>query len=121
MAEAATRRSEPVAETTAEKPTTSGVVVTLTDPVQAHGETVKELTFREPTGADLMMLKEGWPVDIDHVTGKVTPNSAVMGQMMPMLAAVPPSTIKALKSNDFSNCAYALSGFFVPDGRTMRY
>lgn len=117
MAEAALRK-EP--ETIAPAAATDDITVKLIKAVQAHGEMLSELKFREPTGSDLMTIEKGWPVDIDWDTGKVTPNPAVMGQIMTVLAAVPPSTIAKMKGKDFTNCAHALAGFFVPDGQAIK-
>ena len=110
-----------IAEVDAAAPQSTDVTITLSRPVMANGEMVKTLTFREPTGSDMVMIGEKWPVNIDWATGAVTPNPEVMANVMSTLAAVPPSTIKALKGKDFSTCAHALLGFFVPDAQAMQY
>ena len=46
-------------------PPSTDIVVELKKPVMANGEMVKTLTFREPTGADMLQLGEKWPVNID--------------------------------------------------------
>jgi hypothetical protein len=97
------------------------VVIELKKPIMANGEMVKKLTFREPTGGDMVQIGEKWPVNIDWQTGVVTPNPENMAGVMSVLAAVPPSTIKSLKGKDFSTCAFALMGFFVPDAQAMQY
>lgn len=97
------------------------IVIDLTTPVQANGELVKKLTFRRPTGGDIMALGEGYPVIIDWRSGTISLNPSVMGAMMSTLAAVPPSTIKALDSEDWSTCAHALMGFFPPGAQAMQY
>lgn len=97
------------------------IVIDLTTPVQAHGETIKQLRFRRPTGGDIMSLGEGYPININWTTGQVTPNPKVMGEMMSTLASVPPSTIKALDAEDWSTCAHALMGFFPPGAQAMQY
>ena len=114
MAEAAIRKVEPVEVETPPAPQSKDVRVPLEEPVQAHGEPVKVMIFRKPTGADMMTIEKGWPVDIDWPTGKVMPNPAIMAQVMSTLAQVPPSTIKMLAGKDFTNCAFALMGFFTP-------
>jgi hypothetical protein len=100
---------------------TGDVTIKLLKPVMANGEMVKELIFREPTGNDMVQIGERWPVNIDWTSGVVTPNPEVMANVMSTLAAVPPSTIKALKGKDFSTCAHALMGFFVPDAQATQY
>jgi hypothetical protein len=118
--EAAVKKIEAVEEAAPPAPT-GDVTINLIKPVMANGEMVKALTFREPTGGDMMAIGEKWPVNIDWASGVVTPNPAIMSNVMSTLAGVPPSTIKALKGKDFATCAHALMGFFVPDAQAMQY
>ena len=114
MAEAAVKRPEPkVVEAAEPEADSQGLIIKLQKAVQAHGETVKELTFRRPTGGDLMLMSD-WPITIDYNTGRVSPNPAIMGEMMSKLAGVPPSTIRQIEAQDWSTCAHRLMGFFVP-------
>jgi hypothetical protein len=87
-------------------------ILVLMKPVQASGEKVDKLMFREPTGRDIeeigMPLLPGWPVRFDP---------PVMGEMMARLANVPPSTIKALNSRDWTAGAYRIWNFFMPGVR----
>jgi hypothetical protein len=77
-------------------------------PVDAHGEKVTELVFREPTGADI--VRSGNPIRLD-----LSMNEQAMEQQMSSLAAVPPSTIKMLTARDWQTIAFELSArFFVP-------
>jgi len=89
--------------------------ITLTQPVKAHGDEVTVLAFRDPTGSDIEMA--GMPVSFD-VGPDGKPNFVVksreMTAMMSQLAAVPPSTIKMMTSNDWTTVAWALLGFFIP-------
>jgi hypothetical protein len=96
------------------------ITIKLTTPVQAHGEMVKSLTFRRPTGGDIMAMGDGYPINIDWNTGRITPNPAVMGAMMSTLAVVPPSTIKALDAEDWATCAHVLMGFFPPGAQATQ-
>jgi hypothetical protein len=97
------------------------IVIDLETPVMAHGEMVKQLKFRRPTGADIMALGDNYPIHIDWSTGVIRPNPPAMGDMMSALAAVPPSTIKALDAEDWSTCAHALMGFFPPGAQAMQF
>jgi hypothetical protein len=124
MAEAVARKQEPVEEAAApDKPRerVKEIVIDLTTPVQAHGDLLKQMKFRRPTGGDIMSLGEGYPITINWQTGQITPNPSVMGQMMSLLAAVPPSTINALDAEDWATCAHALMGFFPPGVQAMQY
>jgi Phage tail assembly chaperone proteins, E, or 41 or 14 len=91
------------------------IVVNLTTPIQAHGETVKQMKFRRPTGGDIMAMGAGYPISINWQSGEITVNPPVMGEMMSLLAAVPPSSIKSMDAEDWATCAYALMRFFPPD------
>lgn len=126
MAEAATaRRHEqaaaelPAAEKPKERP--KEIVIDLATPVQAHGDMIKQIKFRRPTGGDIMEIGEGYPININWQTGVITPNPPVMGMMMSKLAAVPPSTIKAMDAEDWATCAHALMGFFPPGAQAMQF
>jgi hypothetical protein len=124
MTEAVARKTEPVADAAApEKPKErpKEIVIDLVTPVQAHGEMLKQMKFRRPTGGDIMEMGNGYPININWETGQVTPNPAVMGAMMARLATVPPSTIKALDAEDWSTCAHALMGFFPPGAQAMQF
>lgn len=97
------------------------VVIKLAVPVQAHGETLNEMKFRRPTGKDIMAIGDDYPIHIDWSTGQVRPNPPAMGQMMSLLAAVPPSTIASMDAEDWSTCAHALMGFFPPGAQAMQF
>lgn len=79
--------------------------------VQAHGDMVDHLLFKEPTGGDIERI--GNPVSLGG--GNLSFDSAAMSAMMSHLAGVPTSTIRLLHSKDWTNGAYAIWGFFVPD------
>ena len=119
--ENAARKPEVVqdAPPTQERP--KEIVIKLTTPVQAHGDMLKELKFRRPTGGDIMALGDQYPIHIDWASGQVRPNPPAMGEMMSVLAAVPPSTIKALDAEVWSTCAHALMGFFPPGAQAMQF
>jgi Phage tail assembly chaperone proteins, E, or 41 or 14 len=98
----------------------SVVVKLLRKNVIANGEEVSELTFREPTAADIERI--GCPVQIDllidYAAGekpKVSFDPKIMTQMMAMLATVPPSTIRQMHPRDWNNAAWLIAPFFMPD------
>jgi len=97
------------------------VVIELGQAVMANGEMIKKLTFRRPTGGDIMGLGDDYPIHIDWASGQIRPNPPAMGAMMSLLAQVPPSTIKALDAEDWSTCAHALMAFFPPGSQAMQY
>ena len=58
------------------------ITIELMTPVLAYGDMLKKLTFRRPTGGDIMSMGEGFPIVINWQSGQVTPNPKVMGDMM---------------------------------------
>lgn len=120
--ENAARRPEVVqTEAAPAKERPKEVVIKLAVPVQAHGETLSEMKFRRPTGKDIMAIGDDYPIHIDWSTGQVRPNPPAMGQMMSLLAVVPPSTIASMDAEDWSTCAHALMGFFPPGAQAMQF
>lgn len=104
-----------------EKPKVNGaaggpLVMALRKPIQANGEEVNELKFREPTGGDIEQA--GNPVIIDMFsadTVKLTFDEKKMTAMMSRLAAVPPSSVRQLHPKDWNSIAWQLVHFFTPD------
>lgn len=95
-----------------------GLVVPLSKEIQAHGETLKELRFREPTAADIETC--GSPVRIDfegpNTLPKMRYEEAAMFAMMVQLAGVPPSSIKMMSAKDWQTAALFLAHrYFFPD------
>jgi Phage tail assembly chaperone proteins, E, or 41 or 14 len=93
--------------------------VALQKAVIANGEETKTLTFREPTGADLE--RAGSPILIDFNTDPPTEryDTKSMTQMMALLAAVPPSTIRQMSASDWEWAALQLKYRFFLPGRQM--
>jgi hypothetical protein len=95
----------------------TGLSMPLRKPVIAHGDEVSELTFREPTAADIEAC--GTPIMIDFMTGeqpKLTFETKAMFAMMSRLANVPPSTIKQMHPKDWGAAALLLAHrFFTPE------
>lgn len=100
-----------------EKPKVDGsITVTLRKSIIANGDETKELTFREPTAADIE--RTGNPVNVDMLSGdvpKLTFDAKAMTQMMSLLAAVPPSSIRQMNTRDWNSAAWQLAAFFMPD------
>ena len=86
----------------------------LSRPIDAHGEKVTVLRWREPTGGDIE--RAGNPIIVDFFGEKpsLTFNEKKMSAMMSLLAAVPPSGIKQLTAGDWNSIAWKLVRFFMP-------
>jgi hypothetical protein len=91
-----------------------GYTLELTRPVEAHGQQITKLSFREPTGRDLLSV--GNPVIFDPISEppKIIHDERRMNAMMSLLAGVPPSSIAQMSPRDWVTCAWGLTPFFVP-------
>lgn len=106
-------------EATAAAPRDDGAeVVELSRTYMAHGEPVKRLTFRKPTGLDLR--KYGYPVRqiINPDTGRIEAievNAAIAAKYIVALSSppIPPSTVDAMDFHDADLCNGAVVRFFM--------
>ena len=76
------------------------------------GGVVKELSFREPTGADIN--RYGNPVRVNQ-DGDIIIDERKMSFMMAALAGILPPFLEALDPRDWNSAAYRLRGFFLPE------
>lgn len=95
----------------ADEITEDKIVVELSGDARAHGEKVKELSFRRPDGADI--TKRGLPLRIFD-DGSFEISGPSMSKHMSVLGAVPPSTIENLDGGDWTKCALELAPAFLP-------
>lgn len=92
------------------------LVIPLTKPINANGEEIDKISFREPTAGDIDRL--GNPVNLDFMGAdnpKVTFDAKVMTNMMSHLSATPPSGLKQMTTRDWNTCAWSLARFFMPE------
>src|SRR5262245_53044000 len=86
----------------------------LTRPIQAHGETITTLTWREPTGGDIE--RAGNPIALEGLgTGmpRLTFDERKMSAMISHLAAIPPTSVRALTARDWNAIAMKVFRFFM--------
>jgi hypothetical protein len=81
-----------------------------------NGEQLTELTFREPTGGDI--VRHGNPVHIDR-EGEFKIDEKKMTAMMGQLSGVLAPLLHAMHPVDWNTCADRLAIFFVPDRRYL--
>ena len=79
------------------------------------GETLTELTFREPTGGDI--IRHGNPVRF-NAEGVPEIDEKKMTNMMGQLSGVLAPLLNAMHPVDWNSCAQRLQFFFVPDRRS---
>jgi hypothetical protein len=89
---------------------------TLKRPIEAHGEEVRILKWREPTGGDIE--RAGNPITIEVVDGRTSMgfNEKKMTAMISLLAAIPPSSVRKITAGDWNAIAIKLVRFFTPTG-----
>jgi hypothetical protein len=83
--------------------------------VNAHGDMVDELIFREPTGGDIMNIGNPVVMSIFEQNPKPVYDTQIMSNMMSHLATVPMPTIRTMDPRDWQNGALLLFHFFLPD------
>jgi len=88
----------------------------LSKPIQAHGEELRELHWREPTGGDIEMAGNPVYLDFSGAAPSITFNEKKMANMMSRLCGVPPSSIRALTAKDWNAVAWKMFKFFTPPG-----
>ena len=86
--------------------------VKLLKPVRDNkGDMLHELSFRQPTGADIN--RHGLPVRID-IYGDVQIDERKMTAMMTALTGVMTPFLETMDTRDWTSCAYRLRNFFLP-------
>ena len=83
--------------------------VKLKKPIQAHGDEVRELTFREPNGDDIITC--GYPLQMSG-DGTFVPLAGTIAKYIARLGNIPPSSVKQMSAPDFGDCMQEIIGFF---------
>ena len=76
--------------------------ITLAKPIQAHGETLTALVFRDPCARDLREFKIG---------------DATVGNFIPVIAAlagIPPSSVESMHPADIFEAIEAIGPLLLP-------
>lgn len=84
-------------------------VLELSRPIEAHGETIHQITIREPAVKDLKAM--------DAVDGDIAKGVVLLAQV----ARIPPSSVEAMLATDFTRASEALADFLTappPTGGT---
>jgi hypothetical protein len=89
------------------------ISLALIKPIQAHGENVTALEFRELTGND--MIKCGFPfLSISYADSAArVPHMKVVAEYICELAQIPMSSVGQLHPVDFSRAAGVVLDFFA--------
>ncbi|ELX5323495.1 phage tail assembly protein [Salmonella enterica] len=90
------------------------IPVSLSKSIQAHGEEINSLELNEPTFEQIQRL--GLPVSMD-LNGNFTVNAQVAIKYIPVLASIPPSSLRDLGAYDMNNLCWGIYRFFmIPPG-----
>lgn len=80
--------------------------ITLSAPIQAHGETVTELTLRDPTVRDLKEFRIG-----DSTVGNFIP-------LIAAIAGIPGSSVEQMRPSDLFAVIEAIGPLFLSPPQT---
>jgi hypothetical protein len=93
------------------------IEVTLSEPIKAHGETVRVLTLKPPKGRHLRVA--GYPFRLGGgAGGAMQVDAAVMARLISELAEIPTSSVDQLEAEDWQACLVAVSTFLAPTDLT---
>jgi hypothetical protein len=85
----------------------------LHHPIRNHkNEEVHEISFREPTAADI--IRNGNPCRID-ADWEIIIDDRKMAAMVATLGGILTPEVERLDPRDFASCAFRLRGFFLPE------
>ncbi|ENK7136593.1 TPA: phage tail assembly protein [Enterobacter roggenkampii] len=82
----------------------------LSNPVNAHGETISVLEFNEPTGKDVREL--GYPYQMNQ-DESIKLQAHIIAKYIVRLANVPLSTVDQMSPGDLNSAGWLVAGFFL--------
>lgn len=85
--------------------------IKLQAPVEAHGETLVELTLRRPTVQEVRAIK-ALPYKIDK-SEEVGLDMDVAAKYIAVCAGIPPSSVNQLDLVDLNALSWAVASFFM--------
>lgn len=83
--------------------------IKLAHPIDAHGETVTQITIRKPKGGDVMDI--GVPFKTE-ANGTALPDMGMMGAYISKLAGIPVSSVRNMEVADLMQAVQVVAGFF---------
>jgi len=85
-------------------------VITLSAPIQAHGEPVAKLELKKPTGEQVCRLGLPYTMTPD---GEVSINMKKVKGYLIELCAIPASAVEQIDPADLNTAAWDVAGFFL--------
>lgn len=89
-------------------------IITLREPIQAHGETVTELQLRRPTAQECREIRS-FPYTLGQDMLPVAATD-VAAKYIQRCCAIPESSVNQLSLEDFNAITWQIIGFFMPKG-----
>jgi len=86
-------------------------VVTLRVAIEAHGESLNELTLRRPTVQEVRAIK-ALPYKIDK-SEEVSLDMDVAAKYIAVCAGIPPSSVNQLDLADLNALSWSVASFFM--------
>lgn len=90
----------------------------LSEPIQAHGETLTELFVRRPTPQECRAIRALPYVLTENTLPIVEPEAAA--KYMALCCGIPPSSVNQLDLHDFNQLGWKIVGFFVNSKATEK-
>jgi hypothetical protein len=88
------------------------LIVTLTRPIQAHGNQVLELDLREPNGGDVAACGFPFRMIVADETMQILPEGQAITSLISRLGNIPKGSAGQLNLADWMECMNAIFGFF---------
>jgi Phage tail assembly chaperone proteins, E, or 41 or 14 len=93
-------------------------MITLSEPIEAHGNQLTTLEFRKPNGGDVAACGFPFSFTISEEGGQIiNPNAPAITQLISRLGNIPLSSAKAL---DFADWMAAMTEIFSFFGESIR-
>ena len=86
-------------------------VIDLASPIEAHGETLSQLTFRRPTAQEARAIK-ALPYRIDK-NEEVSLDLDVAAKYIAVCAGIPPSSVNQMDLCDINTLSWKVASFFM--------
>lgn len=86
-------------------------VIALANPIEAHGESLSQLTFRRPTAQEARAIK-ALPYKIDKHE-EVSLDLEIAAKYIAVCAGIPPSSVDQLDLSDINKLSWKVASFFM--------
>jgi hypothetical protein len=92
--------------------------IALTQPIQAHGDTVKEIELATPTGAHIRKCGVPFALEDAGDGSRTVYNAGAVANYISLLGNIPPGSVDQLSAFDFTQLMNGVVSFFAPPSQT---